>query len=39
MSNTTVSYAGIDVGKASLHLAISQGEETFLQQTFANTPH
>jgi transposase len=38
MSNTPVSYAGIDVGKASLHLAIGQGEEKFLQQTFANTP-
>lgn len=41
MSNTASSqpsFAGVDVGKASLQLAICLPGDKFLQRTFANTP-
>lgn len=38
MSTPSSICAGIDVGKESLHLAISAGDQKFLQRTFANTP-
>jgi transposase len=42
MSNTTASspsvFAGIDVGKANLQLAIRLPDGKFLEQVFANTP-
>lgn len=37
MSTTTVSYAGVDVGKTFLHLAVFLGEQKFVQHTFGNS--